>query len=418
MTGVSLQNEVYAALRSHWRETSYNWQDSERGVSLIAEGVMRGNSGVQAGIEQLGRSLGDNFTAVATLLDRDLELIASGVAELSRNTSSIDDALRNPRSTSAAEAYRRGIYALQNDWPDDALEELALSVAEDRYFAPAHAYSGLAKVRLGRAAEALLDFRLAVKYGTRHFPSTAVGAALLGARTSTSLRDIQSGLEILDATQELHAECPELVVMTVNMGGDTSSLEAALRAAPELAATLSPDAAARVAPIIESVCDADDGPVAISRIAGNELGLVLERVMNVRPTDDRLSGIARESESARQRVDEARGPLKLLAAADLLHYYRECAELPLSLAEDAVHRSASQRNSLQAAADRVRTELAGPDRSADPIASVRERIQKADALRELEKDLAAVNEPAWLLSSVQKIRTALQRPHRISPWSG
>ncbi|MGO4858924.1 hypothetical protein [Arthrobacter sp. 2MCAF14] len=418
MTGASLQNEVYAALRSHWRETSYNWQDSERGVALIAEGVMRGNSGVQAGIDQLGRSLGDNFTAVATLLDRDLGLIASGVAELSRNTTSIDDALRNPRSTSAAEAYRRGIYALQNDWPDDALEELALSVAEDRYFAPGHAYFGLVKVRLGRAAEALPDFRLAVKYGIRHFPSTAAGAALLGARTSMSLGDMQSGLEILDATQELHTECPELVVMTINLGGDTSSLEEALRAAPELAATLSPDAATRVEPIIEGTCEADDGPVAISRTAGNELGLLLGHVMNVRPTDERLGGIARESESARQRVDEARGPLKLLAAADLLHYYRECAELPLSLAEGEVHRSASQKNSLQAAADRVRTELARPDKSADPMAGVREKIQKAAALRELEEDLAAVNEPTWLLSSAQKIRTALQRPPRISPWSG
>lgn len=421
MTATGLQNEVYAALQSHWRETSYNWQDRERGVALIAEGVNRGNSGLRPGIEQFGSSLNENLTSVATLLDRDLGLIASGVAELSKNTSSIYDALRNPRSTSAAEAYRRGIYALQNDWPDDALEELTLSAAEDRYFAPTHAYSGLVKVQLGRAEEALPDFRSAVKYGIRNFPQTAAGAALLGARTSANLGDIQYGLEILDATKEIHTECPELVVMMANLGGDTSCLETALRTAPELAATLSTDATTRVEPLIENMCNADDGPVAISRKITNELKLVLEQLLKVRPMDDRLKTFARDSETAMQRIDETGGPLRLLAAADLLHYYTEHIDLPLTSAAAVVNSAAYQKSNLQAAAARIRAELAGPDKSSDPIASVRLRIQNAAELRKLEQSLAAVDVPSWMLSSIQKVRGAIplvSRVSRVSPWSG
>jgi tetratricopeptide (TPR) repeat protein len=192
-------------------------------ADTIAGAIASGNSAII-------RTMAAQTAALGIMNDRI-------VAALAHNTTilvGIMDTLRHPLATAARERLERGLYALQNDWADDAVDEFGEAIHQDRYLAVAHLYLGIAHERLNNFSDAAQAYKSAVKYAKVE-PSLQAGALLLFCaqvdRGSVSRDDAVATLE--SALTDLESY-PELLIRHAALSNSNKYIGPALNLAPEL----------------------------------------------------------------------------------------------------------------------------------------------------------------------------------------
>lgn len=213
----------------------YSTSTVRRDLIELTRATREGSDLLSGKVDELGSRLGDSIAGQTLAVGVMTQSILDALAHSSQLLNGILDTLRQPLGTAARERLARGIRALNNDWTDDAVEELREAIDQDRYLAPAHLMLGLAYDRIGSHSEACDSYLKAIKY-SRPEPSLMASAVLLYSRHETlgTIPKEQVVECLADAIGTL-GSCPEVLLRHAQLTGSRESLRRALDLAPELA---------------------------------------------------------------------------------------------------------------------------------------------------------------------------------------
>lgn len=292
---MSLQHDVSEILANLAEERPDKWGQQ---AGRIAEGI-RGSGlaeAVTGAVADSALRIEAELAALGSLLGVAAGSITAEIGKSNIFLAGIDDTLRNPQATAADERYRRGMTALKRMWTDDAINELRASIEANPYFAPAHAYLGIALSAEGRDDQAIEAFQRATKYATPDEPQIATGCTLLSASKLEKLGRIDAAVIVLAAQIAVYPTCPELRLTWSRLSKNSAGVEAALWMAPELATAAVAAGVPDADVIAERLAVSPDGPVAqlreftdaydvVSRASYLTEGLFHEEVRHVDASD-------------------------------------------------------------------------------------------------------------------------------------
>jgi hypothetical protein len=354
-----------------------------------------------------------NLASMGFAISAKLTTLARLVADLSETMVSIEESLQNPRSSSAAEAFRKGMHALRRGWYDDAVEEFSRSIDLDRYFAPSHAYAAVARIMLRREAEAVIDLRSAIKYGLEDFPEIAVGAALMGCRI-----DEESALDFLLSVSGLQGRCPELAVMRYNLFSDPGLLPEALMLAPELVLSLQPPRTAECDLIVSSVASDGRGPCRRAKEISQVMVQANEDLQAVHLPEADSAALDDLQRSSIDLEDDRSAEVRLLTAARIITLFENHRDPWIRQLTSFNHAANSERRADELELNRLKSKLFVEREVGNPLDVFRQKIDLSHQISELETRLTTkkARECDGLVSRLKSL--APERPLRIFPWFG
>lgn len=257
---MSLQQDVSEILANLEERRPDKWGQQ---AARIADGIRE--SGLSDAIAGSGMRIEAELASLGSMLGVAASKITAEISRSNTFLAAIDDTLRNPQATAADERYRRGITALRKNWTDDAVTELSASIEANPYFAPAHAYLGIALSSEGQDDQAIEAFKRATKYATPDEPQIATGCALLSASKLERLGRVSDAIALLAVQIETYPSCPELRLTWSRLSRDSTGVERALWMAPELATVAVAAGVPHADRIAQQLAVASDGPVAQAR---------------------------------------------------------------------------------------------------------------------------------------------------------
>ncbi|TFD72127.1 hypothetical protein [Cryobacterium sp. Hb1] len=231
-------------------------------VRRANRGVVDSVVGVDSSIASLQHSHDAHFAALSVLFSGGFDAMISITSQAALSNMSIQRALENPRTAAAAENFRRGIRAAGRGWLEDAIHDLKASIAEDRYFAPAHMHLAFVYLKLDDRPMALASLQDAARYGELDFPAEAAGSVLLAARIQIESGDLDGAEKTLGSIPKLEPHLPEAAFLRIEMKRAAPLLSSALNAAPGLAVFLPVDIPLSYVSSIRMAATAPDGPPA------------------------------------------------------------------------------------------------------------------------------------------------------------
>jgi tetratricopeptide (TPR) repeat protein len=110
---------------------------------------------------------------VGSLMQEAVSLLAQQTAQLK----SLQELLANPEETKAAEFYRRGEQAFNNNWLDEGLVELNRAIEASPFHYPSHLMLGRLHLAQGNVSDAAAAFTKALRYAAS---KDALAAAVAG----------------------------------------------------------------------------------------------------------------------------------------------------------------------------------------------------------------------------------------------
>lgn len=190
----------------------------EEGFNAIASRL----SDTKAGLEFLAINIHYGFEQV-------IEQLAGSATELDRLVASTERPSENP----GTELRNRGLYALEQGWLPEAVDDLQHAVSVFPYDAVTFFALGIAHSREGAAAEAGEAFERAVRYSSSRVAGLTIVAARLAAQAFDRVGDVKRGETIL---REALKAVPDAAEVAFDLAStEPQMLVSALRLCPELA---------------------------------------------------------------------------------------------------------------------------------------------------------------------------------------
>lgn len=199
----------------------------------LADGIRQ--SGLLSELAGFRSDVGDGLLAIASVMGVATREIVARIAESNSYLKRVAEALESPRSTAATELRRRAAEAIQNEWFDDAVNELEASIENDRFAATSYLLLATALQGVGRRADAIEALTSAMKYVRPSGPGAITGCALTAAAMLSEAEEREAAIRVLQAVADEFPSCAEVALKLGVLAGDNVSVERALRLEPGLA---------------------------------------------------------------------------------------------------------------------------------------------------------------------------------------
>jgi hypothetical protein len=312
-------------------------------------------------LEEMAASVDDlssDLARVAAVADWALPAIVEHLALTAERVGGMEQMLANPSETAAAELYRRGCFALQSGWTEEAESDLHAAVQQFPYNPKSWFNLGVARQRKGAVIAATDAYRSCARYGLRLDKGLAATAVLMVAFIYRDAGDSESSLRILSEYAQGLASCAELDLALGVHHEQFDSLVRALVLDPGLAADARVGGASRLDAAATDAGNSPEGPFTKLRLLRQIASDLIQEVNGAgidvgRSVSDPLPAFETGADSllaALNALPEAVSNVALIVGAIEAEVDRRT-----SACQSAVDRLAQARDDMIAAEQRARS---------------------------------------------------------------